>query len=61
MELEQILAILQNRLLHNQRQRDIAVQRGDLDEVARLDADTGITQASLATVQAAATAAAPAA
>jgi hypothetical protein len=54
MDLDQIIAILENRLKHNARQREMASQRGDLEEVARLDADTATTQSTLESVQGAA-------
>jgi len=52
MTIEEIIAILKNRLAFNAQQRTAAVNRGDIDQVAALDADTVTTQASLDEMQA---------
>lgn len=47
MSIQDLIAILQNRLTFNQGQRTAAVQRGDVAAVASLDADINSTQATL--------------
>jgi hypothetical protein len=53
MSLDELIALLQNRLAFNASQRVAAVQRGDVALVASLDADTATTQATLDALQAA--------
>lgn len=52
MTIEEIIAILKNRLAFNAQQRNAAVSRGDIEQVAALDADTVTTQASIDEMQA---------
>jgi hypothetical protein len=47
MSIQDLIKLLQNRLVYNSQQRDAAVQRGDVVQVAAIDADIGTTQASL--------------
>ena len=47
MSIQDLIKLLQNRLVHNSQQRDIAAQRGDIASVTAIDADTVSTQATL--------------
>ena len=51
MSIEDLIKMLQNRLAFNVQQRQAAVQRGDVNYVAALDADSATTQATLDTLQ----------
>lgn len=53
MSIEDLIKLLQNRLVYNAQQRASAAQRGDISQVAAIDADTLTTQASLDVLQAA--------
>lgn len=43
MDIDEIKSILNNRIAFNERERSAALNRGDLDAVARIDADTAKT------------------
>lgn len=47
MSIQDLIALLQNRIAFNQGQRTSAVQRGDVALVQQLDADIASTQATL--------------
>ena len=47
MSVQDLIALLENRLIFSQAQRDSAVQRGDVSMVQQLDADITSTTASL--------------
>jgi hypothetical protein len=51
MNLAEIVAMLENRLLHNDRERAAAFARGDVAVVAQLDQDIASTAASLAALR----------
>jgi hypothetical protein len=47
MSVDDLIVILENRLAFNAQQRAAAVQRGDVEQIAALDADSATTQATL--------------
>ena len=47
MSIADLIVILENRLAFNAQQRSAAVQRGDVEQSAALDADSATTQATL--------------
>jgi hypothetical protein len=53
MSIEELIQLLQNRLANNTQQRAAAAQRGDVAQVAAIDADSSTTQATLDFLQAA--------
>lgn len=53
MSIQDLIKLLQNRLVYNAQQRAAAAQRGDVAQVAAIDADTSTTQSSLDFLQAA--------
>lgn len=47
MSVQDLIALLENRLIFSQAQRNAAVQRGDVSMVQSIDADIVSTQATL--------------
>lgn len=52
MSIADLIIMLRNRIVFNAQQRAAAVQRGDVQYVASLDADTASTQTTLAALEA---------
>jgi hypothetical protein len=47
MTIKELILILQNRLANNAQQRQIAVERGDVDAIGLLDDDSASTSVTL--------------